>query len=398
MKNNIFKSLNCVKYINLKKIKGKSFSTAGLDTNIKNFNQQYVELRSDVKTQPTEKMKQSIQNSIYGDDSVEEDPTMNKLMQKCCELFGKERALFVPTGTMGNLLSHTIHSPNKNYILQGERSHLNKIEQGGRLFGFKQLLTPSLDIVPENIDIKKEISYLFTKQHPNIPQSQYFKLIDTIHFENTHNFASGKIMNMHFYNKIRQQILKDQDLSHIKFHLDGSRILNAAVSLNCDPKPLVKDFNTVNVCFSKAVGAPIGSVILMNEKDYPTAKNIRKLIGGTMRQAGWVAAPVLIALEDWRERLSNDHKNALYFYQELSKISLLKVSQPDSNIVNVNFDERKITSLEQKQKFLKLLQEEKVLALLLFNEYIRTVFHHQVSREQTDKAINAFRKVSKLFD
>lgn len=372
----------------------KPFST--FDTNIKNFNDTYVEMRSDVKTLPTEKMRQSVLNSIFGDDSFNEDPTMNKLCQVMADLFGKEKVLYVPTGTMGNIVSLSLVAGKENYIIQGARSHLHKTEIGSqKLIGFKPFPITEIDNINENFDLE-DILESFKKEIDIEKFSQQAKVIA---FENTHNYNGGKIINTETISKhVIPKIKNSKIFNHLKIHLDGSRILNAAAELNCDPKKLVEPYDTINVCLSKALGAPCGSVILMNEEDYAKARVIRKNIGGSMRQAGWLAAPALVALEDWRERFVLDHKNAKLFASELSKIKGLKVAQPETNIVNIYLDKTCVKN-EDMINIVETLQTDYRVLVHNFddNKYIRAVLHHQISEKQVFYAVESFEKVIRNF-
>jgi threonine aldolase len=388
----IIKSLSFMKSKSLKLI--KPFST--FDTNIKNFNDSYVEMRSDVKTLPTDKMRQSVLNSIFGDDSFSEDPTMNKLCKVLADLFGKEKVLYVPTGTMGNIVSLSLVAGKENYIIQGARSHLHKTEIGSqKLIGFKPFPITEIDNVDQNFDLEN-ILESFKKEIDIEKFSQQAKVIA---FENTHNYNGGKILNTEIISKnVVPKIKSSKIFNHLKIHLDGSRILNAAVELGCDPKKLVEPYDTINVCLSKALGAPCGSVILMNEEDYSKARVIRKNIGGSMRQSGWLAAPALVALEDWRERFEIDHKNSKILAFELNKIKGLKVAEPETNIVNIYLDKNYIKN-EDMINIVDVLEKDYKVLVHNFddNKYIRAVIHHQVNEKQIIYAVECFEKVVRNF-
>jgi threonine aldolase len=396
LNNSLKQSTNIVKsFSKSKSLKTfKHFST--FDTNIKNFNDTYVEMRSDVKTLPTEKMRQSVLNAVFGDDSFNEDPTMNKLCQTLADLFGKEKVLFVPTGTMGNIVSLSLVAGKDNYIIQGARSHLHKTEIGSqKLMGFKPFPITEIDNIDEKFDLE-DILESFKKEFDLEKFSQQAKVIA---FENTHNYNGGKIMNTEIISShVIPNIKNSKIFKHLKIHLDGSRILNAAAELKCDPKDLVQPFDTINVCLSKALGAPCGSVILMNEEDYSKARVIRKNIGGSMRQAGWLAAPALVALEDWRERFVVDHKNAKLFAQELSKIKGLKVPQPETNIVNIYLDGNFVKN-DDMINIVEVLERDYKVLVHNFdeNKYIRAVIHHQISEHQVIYAVECFEKVISSF-
>ena len=367
-----------------------------LNTNIENFNDKYVELRSDTKTLPSKKMRESVQTAIFGDDLLGEDPTVNKLCKQMTELFGKERALFVPTGTMSNLISLALFTPRGNYVLQGERAHLNKLENGGQVqMGFKPYPIKAFDDVKENFNLEA----ILKAHDQNINLDSFAKSVNVLAFENTLNYNGGKIINTEIVSKfVIPSIRKSPCFSHLKFHLDGSRVLNAAAALKVDPKTLVAPYDTINICLSKGLGAPCGSIILLNDCDYERARDIRRNVGGAMRQAGFIAAPALVGFEDWRARFDVDHQNAKILAEGLSKIKGLNVPTPDSNIINIYLDENFIKKDKIKPIIEKLEREYKIL-LMSFdgNNYIRAVTHYQISKEKIYYAVECFEKVISSF-
>jgi threonine aldolase len=370
----------------------KQFSEK-LNTNIRNFNEVYVEMRSDVKTLPTDRMRKSVLDAIFGDEGSLEDPTVNKLCKDVCDLFGKERALLVPSGIMGNILSLTISTTRDCYIIQGIKSHLNKIESGSQnQMGFKPFPLMEVDTLPENFDLEEILK-------SKIDISSFANKTSVIAFENTHNYLGGKIQNTELLkNNIIPTIQKSKLFKHLRFHLDGSRVLNAAAALQEDPKKLVSPFHTVNVCLSKGLGAPCGSLVLLNESDYEKARVVKKNIGGAMRQAGFIAAPALVALEDWRERFERDHENAKFLASELNKIKGLKVPIPDTNIVNIYLEQEYIKN-EKMTEIVNFLEKNYKVLVLNFddNRYIRAVIHHQVSRSQINYSIESIQKTIQNF-
>jgi len=369
----------------------KNFSNS-IKTDIKNYYEVYTELRSDVKTIPTEKMRTSVLDLNFGDDSAEEDPTMNKLCEKLAELCGKERALFLPTGTMANMLGLNLNASRDDYIIQGERSHLNKTESDCQIFaGFKRIVSKDIDSPNKKFDIESIVN----KENSSLDP----KKIKIIAFENTHNYNGGKILNTDIVDEIiRPRIKNSSKFKHLKFHLDGSRVLNAAAALKTDLKLLTKNYDTVNICLSKGLGAPCGSVLLLNDKDYQRARQIRHYLGGNMRQNGFLAAPALVALEDWRERFESDHYRTRVLAEGLSKIEGLNVIPPETNIINIYPDGTLITNEDLKLIENKLEKDFNVLVHTMDNQtYLRAVVHHQVGIEKINHAIDSFEKVVKQF-
>lgn len=388
---------------------------------------EYIEMRSDVKTIPTKKMLEKVLKCHYGDDCYGEDPTMNKLLKKLCELFKKEAALFVPSGTMGNMVSLLINAKRGDYIIQGKKSHIYNSElESQKLLGFNNLVTPLLDPVNfsalkvdqdhetifNDFDLEKIISdkkrELFCDKLKDKNFSHYeeelakIKKPKIIAFENTHNYNGGLVLHMDYVrNKILpyKEIYKRKDQNLI-FHLDGSRVLNASVATKIPVDELSKDFETVNICLSKGFGAPCGSVIFMENKNYEKAEFFRKSLGGGMRQNGVLAAQALVCLEDYKERFENDHSNAKLLSEGINTIKGLFSPIPQTNIVNVFLDKKYFNDINYTNGFVKYLEKNhKLLSHDMENaKYIRCVLHHQITKEQTILAIKAFEEASKYFN
>lgn len=395
----MFKSGVRQKFLSFSKMNMKNFSRIVVNTNIKDFNNEYIELRSDVKTLPTQRMRESVIDAVFGDEALEEDPTVKKLCQFMCDLLGKEKAVLAPSGTMANMIALGTLSPGKKFIIQGERSHIHKAELGCQKFiGFKQITTPLVEDI-QNFNIKNIVKSYMKEKNLSMDTDDFMQQVDVIAFENTHNYNGGKIMNMNNFNNIvLPEIRNIKNNGHVRLHLDGSRILNAAACTNSDPKKLCEPFDTVNVCFSKSVGAPLGSMLLMKEKDYQRAREVKTFLGGTMRQAGFMAAPALVALEDWRERLLNDHQNAILLYEGLKDIKGLIVVAPESNILNVFIDEKVFPKTKLKELLNVLYKQHKLLAYSFDgDQYIRCVVHYQVTKAHIDRAIEAFSNSVKQF-
>ena len=248
-------------------------------------------------------------NAPTGDDLFYDDPTVNLLQKQVAELFGKEAAIFVPSGTMANLMSLMFHCPQKgDAAVIGDRSHLNNWERGG-MAAAGSIMPITIQNQPDGTMDLNEIEF-FCKQ-PD-PHYQVAKLIC---LESTHNECNGLVLKMDFVKKIKKLAKKHK----LKLHLDGARCLNAAVSLDMSPAEMTKDFDTVTLCLSKGLGCPLGSLILCNAKDFKQFLILRKLLGGNFRQAGILAQAGIEALKDWDVKLKQDHDNAQYMAQELAK-------------------------------------------------------------------------------
>lgn len=355
-----------------------------INTNVKEYFKDYVELRSDVKTLPTQKMRESVLFNEFGDDSFYEDPTVIRLESKLANIFGMEAALFCSSGTMANMVSINVHAKRGNFICLGDNSHLNvkEIEQI-RFNGWSPITFKNL----EDGTFQLDQEYLESRLVPVLQDKN--NEVAAICLENSHNFCGGRILPVGFQEKLEQKItpIFERFGKRLpKFHLDGSRVLNSSVASGVAPKDIVKGYSTINFCLSKGIGAPCGSVVLMKSaSDYDIARNARYLLGGQMRQMGFLAAPALVALEDYVERFTKDHSNAK-LCDKLIKEGSTKIFTKfptETNILNLYCDPSKSHLLKQLTDKLRI--NHKVL-LTAYSSYIRLVFHHQVSTDQTKHA------------
>ena len=374
--------------IALNSISRKSFNFK-LDPNI--HMQDYIELRSDVKTLPTQKMRESILSCIVGDDCSNEDSTMKELQQRIQTLFGKERALFVPTGFMGNMAAISLNAKRDDFIIQGDFCHIWKVEYASQeLLGFKPYLLENLEDGTLNL---KNDEFLKLLKNPDLTKN-----FPVLSLENTHNFKGGRVLPKNYSSELKKKIL--QDLPKIKFHLDGSRIFNSSIFLNEDLKLLVKDFDTVNICLSKGIGAPVGSMILCDDSQYEKLRHIRKAMGGSMRQSGLLASFALVALDDWKERMKKDNLKAIKIANGLNNIRNVKVfpSHVESNIVIIYVDQKYKSKLEEAVKILAT-QHKVNIGYISYTGQLRVVTHHQVDDQQIAYAVEKMNKVfSDLFN
>ena len=350
----------------------------------------YIELRSDTKTLPTENMTRNINTDLYGDEQFGEDPTVKKLENKLCELFNTNYATFVPSGTLGNIISIYLNSKRGDGIICGDRSHLFKIERfqldhnGMIPLDFEQELNGNITI--NNIESKVNL----LKNNSN-----YSGKISVLALENSVNFCGGAALTpkdkRSTIEKIKSNLKLNDDL-HL--HLDGSRLLNSSVALNLNPSEFTKDFKTINICLSKGLGCPMGSFILLNTQDvkeYEKLRNLRRTFIGSLRQAGFVCSPALVALEDYKERFTKDHSNAKIFqkYVELNTKKVYFKNPAVTNIISVYLQEK------DSSKINLIINRCKEKKLLVGNVqgYIRCVFHHQVNENQTIEASKIFVQV-----
>ena len=356
-----------------------------------------VEMRSDTLTKPTEEMRRAILEAEVGDDVYGEDPTVNSLQEKAAKMFGKEAALLVPSGTMGNLICLMIHGNGRgSEALVGDSSHITINEQGGiaQVAGMHSRQVTNLK--DGTLDLAELESKIRTD--PNDP---HYPITRVVCLENTQNVMGGRVIHPEYMEKVHQLALK----YNFKIHVDGARIMNAAAALKLSPSELVKYADSATTCLSKGLAAPIGSVIMGSKDFIAQAVRMRKLLGGGMRQAGIIAAPGIIALEKMSQRLHIDHENAKKFAEKLVQLQPLgiqiDISTVDTNMVMFNLLPTKGTM----EKFLDLLNTpmdgpggEYLVRLFESgkNNKIRAVFHYQISADDVDKAVQKIETVLKM--
>lgn len=282
-----------------------------------------IDLRSDTVTRPTKGMMQAIINAEVGDDVYKEDPTANKLEKKLADMFGMDSALFFPTGSMANQAAIKMHTQPGEQLIADKWAHVYNYEGGGVSFnsgvscklldGNRGMITASQ--VEENI---------------NPPDFYHSPLTTLVCLENTTNKGGGACYDFSEFEKI----CKVCDSHNLGLHLDGARIWNALVAKNENPKDYGKVFDTISVCLSKGLGTPMGSVLLGKKEIMKKAMRVRKVLGGGMRQIGFMAAAGVYALDNHIQRLVEDHKKAAEISEVLSQQSYVKsVEQTETNIV-----------------------------------------------------------------
>ncbi|MBA4311323.1 MAG: low-specificity L-threonine aldolase [Chlorobiaceae bacterium] len=342
---------------------------------------EYIDLRSDTVTKPSEAMRRAMMEAEVGDDVYGEDPTVNKLQNKIAGMFQKEAALFVPSGTMGNEICIKLHTQPGDEIIVEQDSHIFVYETAAPslLAGVQMLPLPGESGALTAEQIKKSIR----------PSVYYLPRTKLICIENTHGRSAGSIIPI---NEIRK-IYEIAVTQNIKMHLDGARLWNASVASQIPVHEYAKYFDSISVCFSKGLGAPIGSMIIGSHQVIEDALKYRKIFGGGMRQVGILAAAALYAVENNIERLAIDHDNAKHFTQILSKIKKLKIN-PENIQTNMVIIDVSGTGKSQTQ-VLKTLKEQGVLLTPERDASVRAVMHLDVNRNQV---INAANIIHSLFD
>ncbi len=338
-----------------------------------------IDLRSDTLTQPTDSMRQAMAEAKVGDDVFGEDPTINKLEAVSAKKLGKEAALFVPSGTMGNLISVLTHCGRGDEILLGDRSHIFLNEVGG----ISALGGVHPHIVPNNSDGTLPLDLLEKAiRHEEL----HYPPTRLICLENTHNYCQGNPLTPAYMQEVGALARKHS----LKIHLDGARIFNAAIALDVDVSTLAKDADSVIFCLSKGLSAPVGSLVCGTGPFIQTARKMRKMVGGGMRQAGHLAAAGLVSLECLVERLQEDHQNAQELASGLTAIKAIDLDRENvkTNILFFRVNHPKI----QPDNFLKRLEAEGIKILLIEPGVFRAVVHRNISREQIRHTVEVAKK------
>ncbi|EGA71253.1 Threonine aldolase [Vibrio sinaloensis DSM 21326] len=286
-----------------------------------------MDFRSDTVTKPTQAMRQAMAEAVVGDDVYGDDPTVNELELWAAERHGFEAALFTTSGTQANLLGLMAHCQRGDEYLCGQQAHNYKYEAGGAaVLG---------SIQPQPIENNPDGTLDFAKLKAAIkPDDSHFARTKLLSLENTIN---GKVLPLSYLEQARQFV----DENNLQLHLDGARVYNAAVALDVDVKEIAKHFDSMTVCLSKALSAPIGSLLLGDKAFIERARRLRKMVGGGMRQAGILAAAGKLALTEQVEQLKTDHENAKKLALGLSKLDGFHVN-PDfvqTNIVFAKLDD-----------------------------------------------------------
>lgn len=339
-----------------------------------------IDLRSDTITLPTPSMRKAMAAAEVGDDVFGEDPTVGRLESLAARMMGKDAALLVASGTMGNLVSQMAHCGRGDEMILGDKSHIFYYEQGGSaaIGGIHPRIVPNQfdgTLLPEDI--------LSAIRIDNI----HFPVTRLIVLENTHNLCSGSPLPLSYLKQVRA-IAAD---SGLKLHVDGARIFNAAVALGVSPAELAGPADSITFCLSKGLAAPVGSVVCGSREFIEKARRMRKVLGGGMRQAGIIAAAGIVALERMVERLAEDHQNARHLAKGLADIRGLSLGDLEKVRTNIVYMELPpdVPSTETARK----LEMSGVRVLPLGPHRLRAVTHHGITAEHVDTALAIFHKI-----
>tara|TARA_Y100000590_G_scaffold249739_1_gene280605 strand:+ start:400 stop:1434 length:1035 start_codon:yes stop_codon:yes gene_type:complete len=342
-----------------------------------------IDLRSDTVTLPSKKMKQFIMESPLGDDVYGEDPSVNLLQNKIAKIFNKEAGLFVPSGTMANLIAVLTHCNRGDEVILGDKSHIFYYEAGGisAYGGIHSFQLHNNDDGTINLDdIKKSIRAI---------GNDHFPKTKLICLENTHNACYGAPIDTNYFNQVR----KIANKHNLSIHLDGARIFNAAIALNKSVDILTRDCDTISCCLSKGLSAPVGSVLLGNKDFILKAKQIRKALGGGMRQAGLIASAGIFSLDNMVDRISNDHENAKILAYELDKLNNIEINLDYvyTNIIFIYNRHGKVSN----EKLLNELEKNNIKIDYKGNSKFRLVTHSGFKKNDINSVVTVFKEILK---
>ncbi|UVT14708.1 MAG: low-specificity L-threonine aldolase [Nitrospira sp.] len=339
-----------------------------------------IDLRSDTVTKPTDEMRKAMARAEVGDDVYGEDPTVNRLQDMAANLLGKRVALFVPSGTMANQLAIRSQTQPGQEIIVESKSHIVRYEQGaaGALAGVQLHWV----VGERGIMTAEQVEAAI---RPNDPHSIMTALIC---LENTHNAGGGTIYSLSTIERIRAIAVRHG----IPMHLDGARLFNAVAATTLPPTVYAQHFETVSICLSKGLGAPVGSLLISNDQRIiDRARRFRRMYGGAMRQAGILAAAGIYALERHVARLKTDHDNAKKLARLLQQIPSIQIAPQhvETNIVIFDIIDEPRSPVE----LVAALKEQGVLINATGGKSYRAVTHLNVTEKQIDEAAAVFSKI-----
>jgi threonine aldolase len=331
-----------------------------------------IDLRSDTVTKPTKSMIDAMMGAKVGDDVFREDETVNKLESKVAKMFGKEQALFFPSGTMANQTALKLHTNPGDQVICDKYAHIYNYESGGAAF--------NSGISCKLIDGNRGMFTAKQVEEAINPEAYYYSKTTLVEIENTTNKGGGACWSFDEINKIKTVCEKNS----LGLHLDGARLWNALVVKNETTRQYGEVFDTISVCLSKGLGCPVGSLLVGNSNIMSEALRIRKIFGGNMRQAGYLAAAGLYALEHNVERLKEDHKKAKEIESSLGQLAFIKTVEPvETNIVIFELNDDVDETL-----FFKKLTKKNIHIISMGSRKLRMVTHLDYSDVKHEVLLN----------
>jgi threonine aldolase len=337
-----------------------------------------IDLRSDTFTLPSKEMMETIMHAKLGDDVWKEDPTAIELEALAAKILGKEAGLFLSSGTQGNLVANMTHLNRGDGIVLEEESHINMYEVGGigQICGAYPYLIKGDDGLMSPSDVEA----IFTRNY-----NVHWVEPKLLCIENTHNRGGGKIIP-------KDNIDTLANIAHENggvVHIDGARVFNAAVATNMPVSKIVEKADSVQICLSKGLGCPIGSLLVGSEEFIHKARKNRKVVGGAMRQVGIIAAPGIYALNNMVDRLAEDHKHAKMLEKALNDIENIRVKPADTNLVVSDISKTTYTAYEIEQK----LSQKGIQVSIMGDYLVRMVTYFGITTEQIEKVASALLEV-----
>lgn len=339
-----------------------------------------IDLRSDTVTQPTEAMRAAMAAALVGDDQYGEDPTVRQLEELGARMLGKEAAVFVASGTMGNLAALLAHCGRGDEVIMGDECHIFWYESGGAaaLGGMPFALLPNTRF--GEFDLDRVRAMIRQKNRPGYPRT------GVICVENTHNRCGGVPLRQEFLADL-QQIAREHE---VPVHMDGARIFNAAAALDLPAEEIARYADSVQFCLTKCLAAPVGSLIAGSAEFIQRARAGRKILGGAMRQAGVIAAAGLVALRTMVDRLPEDHRRARVLAEGLAEIDGITI---DLDVVRSNIVIFKVEPTIDQAQFIAAMRAKGVLVSNYGTRGARMVTHYGISDEDIATALEAARAV-----
>lgn len=337
-----------------------------------------IDLRSDTITKPTPEMLEAMMSAEVGDDVFSDDPTVNALQEKIASLFGMEDALYCPSGTMTNQIAMRIHTRPQDEVICHKHSHVYMYEGGGMMYN--SMLSPKLLEGDRGMITAKQVEESINPNDIHFPNSKLVVL------ENTMNKGGGAVYDIEEIKRIKTTCEQRQ----LKLHLDGARFFNALAKTGENPSEYGKLFDTISICFSKGLGAPVGSVLLGTKEQIREARRVRKVFGGGMRQAGYLAAACIHALDNHVNRLAEDHQRAQSIGELLNELSFIKDVYPvETNIVIGSVVEEK-----SEKWLLDELEKQGIRAVGFGKGLVRFVTHLDFTDDDLSDFAGAIKKIS----
>ena len=340
---------------------------------------EYVDLRSDTVTKPTPEMREAMAEAEVGDDVYGDDPTVNHLEELAAKMLGKESALFVPSGTMGNLIALLVHCQRGDEVIVGSQSHIYLNEAGG-MSALGGIQPCPIQNQPNGTLALDDITASIRTEDVHHPITRLICL------ENTQNVCGGVPLTPEYIHRVGELARAN----NLFLHIDGARIFNSAAAQNVSVRELVEPADSVMFCLSKGLASPIGSMVVGTRKFIARARHIRKMLGGGMRQVGIVAAAGIISLEKMTKRLGDDHARAKKIADGLRQVEGLDVDSPYTNMVYLNISEEvKLNPIQIGER----MKQRHVLVDADHTRRLRLVTHYLIDDAAVEKAVSAFREV-----